>query len=66
MNTNIEHLLPTHFNSYSSDIKSSLMEYLNQLSDVEKKACIIAKEHLGSSFNILKSNGYNHWLKSKK
>lgn len=66
MNVNIEHLLPSHFNSYSPDIKSSLKEYINQLSDVEKKACMIAKEHLGSSFNIIKSNGYNDWLKSKK
>jgi len=62
----MEQLLPSNFNSYSSEIKTSLKEYINQLSDVEKKACMIAKEHLGSSFNILKSNGYNDWLKSKK
>jgi hypothetical protein len=38
-------------------------EYLNQLSIQEKKAFQIAKNHLGSSFHIIKSNGYNEWLK---
>lgn len=38
-------------------------EYLNQLSIQEKKAFQIAKNYLGSSFHIIKSNGYNEWLK---
>ena len=25
----------------------------------------IAKDHLGTSFNLLKSNGYKHWIKNK-
>lgn len=62
----MEQLLPNNFKSYSPEMKSFIMEYLNQLSDIEKKACMIAKDHLGSSFNIVKSNGYNDWLKSKK
>ena len=41
-------------------------EYLNQLSIQEKTAFLIAKNHLGSSFHIGKSNGYNEWLKNKK
>lgn len=40
-------------------------EYWNYLSDQEKKAFIIAKNHLGTSFNIEKSNGFNEWLKNK-
>ena len=39
--------------------------YLAQLSPIEQKALAIAMEHLGSSFNILKSNGYIEWLKSR-
>ena len=41
-------------------------EYMAQLSDIERKACAIAKDHLGSSFNIVKSNGFNDWLNEKK
>lgn len=40
--------------------------YLAQLSPIEQKALAIAMEHLGSSFNILKSNGYVEWMKKKK
>ena len=41
-------------------------EYMNQLTEKERKVLTIAKEHLGSSFNLLKSNGYKRWLKDKK
>jgi hypothetical protein len=40
-------------------------EYISQLSEVEKIAYEIAKEHLGSSFNIKRSNGFKEWLKKK-
>jgi hypothetical protein len=45
--------------------QSNLDKYMSQLSHIEKKAFFIAQEHLGSSFNILKSNGYLDWLKSQ-
>ena len=38
---------------------------MDQLSDIERKACAIAKDHLGSSFNIMKSNGFNDWIKER-
>jgi hypothetical protein len=38
-------------------------EYISQLTEVEKLAYDIAKEHLGSSFNIKRSNGFKEWLK---
>lgn len=66
MEVKIEDLLPENFNTYSLELKSSILEYLKQLSSIEKKACDIAKKHLGSSFNIVKSNGYNDWLSQKK
>lgn len=61
----IQTLLPSNYDKYSADTQKSIMEYITQLSDIERKACFIAKNHLGSSFNIVKSNGYNDWLKSK-
>jgi hypothetical protein len=39
---------------------------MDQLSDIERKACAIAKDHLGSSFNIVKSNGFNDWIKERE
>lgn len=46
--------------------KTLVEEYKNQLSVQEKKAFSIAQNHLGSSFHIEKSNGYNEWLKKIK
>lgn len=57
--------IPEIINSYDEEIKSEIMEYLNQLDKLERKAYLIASEHLGSSFNIYKSNGFKEW-KNKK
>lgn len=43
-----------------------IQKYIKQLSVMEKKALEIAKEDLGSSFNIEKSIGYLSWLKKNK
>ena len=58
--------LPNNFENYDSDTQSSIIEYITHLSDLEKKAYKIAHNHLGSSFNVFKSNGYNEWLKTRK
>ena len=58
--------LPNNFVNYDIELQSSVIEYITQLSDIEKKAYKIAQIHLGSSFNVVKSNGYNTWLKTKK
>ena len=53
----------------SSQSKDTLVqEYTNQLSDLQKKTMNIAQEHLGLSFNIVKSVGFQEYLsqKSKK
>jgi hypothetical protein len=57
--------LPDNFEKYHSDVQASIIEYLYQLNLIDKKAYMIAKDHLGSSFNIIKSNGYCDWQKSK-
>jgi hypothetical protein len=45
------------------DKQSEIYNYLKNMDDMEKKAYLIAKQHLGSSFNICKSNGYKDWKK---
>jgi competence protein ComGC len=41
-------------------------EYLKTLSEKERKAYEIAKDHLGSSFDLVKSNGFLKWKKEKE
>ena len=48
------------------EIQAEIKAYLEQLSTVEKKAYNIAKEHLGSSFHVLRSNGFIDWKKKQK
>jgi len=43
-----------------------LSSYVKSLNDIEKKALEIAKEDLGSSFDLEKSIGYLSWLKKNK
>jgi hypothetical protein len=59
-------LLPSNFEKQAQETQQSVLDYITQLSAIEKKACFIARNHLGSSFNILKSNGYNDWNKSRQ
>jgi len=49
---------------YKKEDQSSISLYLEQLDDKERKACEIAYNHLGSSFNLVKSNGYIKWKKT--
>jgi len=57
--------IPELIKQYDEEKQSLIFEYLNQLDEIERKAYLIAYEHLGSSFNIFKSNGYKEW-KNKK
>lgn len=41
-------------------------QYLNSLTPKERKAYEIAKEHLKTSFDLQKSNGFLEWCKNKK
>jgi|TARA_X000000368_G_scaffold374445_1_gene326129 hypothetical protein len=48
---------------YSQEI---IDKYLETLNDIEKIALQIAKEDLGTSFNIEKSIGFLNWIKKNK
>lgn len=50
--------------NYNEEIQQTILSYLKTFGVVEKKAFIIAKKHLGTSFHILKSTGYQEWKKS--
>jgi|TARA_B110000037_G_scaffold222868_1_gene300117 hypothetical protein len=43
--------------------EEKIQEYIQQLSEKETQALKIAEEHLGSSFNIVKSIGFIKWMK---
>jgi hypothetical protein len=49
----------------SATTNHNIQQYLAQLDDIQKKAHDIAKQHLGTSYNIAKSNGYMDWLKQQ-
>jgi hypothetical protein len=49
--------------NYNEDIQQTIISYLKTFGTVEKKAFVIAKKHLGTSFHILKSTGYQEWKK---
>ena len=46
--------------------KETIRKYLDTLNDIEKIALQIAKEDLGTSFNIEKSIGFLNWIKKNK
>lgn len=49
--------------SLPEERQRDIYSYLSQLSDHEKKAYLIAFQHLGTSFDILRSNGFCEWKK---
>lgn len=58
--------LPNNFEKYDENTQQLLVEYLNHLDTIERQAYTIGKSHLGSSFNVIKSNGFIDWKKNNK
>jgi hypothetical protein len=58
--------LPSQFENYSPTLQQSIVEYIKHLDVIEKQAYKIGKSHLGTSFNVIKSNGYINWKKTQK
>lgn len=58
--------LPSSFEKYDPKVKESVVKYLKHLDKIERQAYTIGKSHLGSSFNIIKSNGFIDWKKNTK
>jgi hypothetical protein len=58
--------LPSLFENYDPILQESIIKYLKHLNKIERQAYTIGKAHLGSSFNIVKSNGFLDWNKNNK
>ena len=54
-------LSPIQSSSNQSSINSLLELYLQSLNEKELRAYMIAKSHLGSSFDLSKSGGFVKW-----
>jgi hypothetical protein len=50
---------------YKTMEQQDIQKYLESLDETQKQACKIAMEHLGSSFHIQRSNGFQEWKKSQ-
>jgi len=57
--------IPENISKYPLEVQGSIIKYIDQLTDKENIAYLIAKEHLGTSFDISKSIGYLTWKKSQ-
>ena len=58
--------LPNQFKNYDETTQTLVINYLKHLDPIERKAYTIGKAHLGSSFNVIKSNGFIDWKKNNK
>jgi hypothetical protein len=57
--------IPDIVYNYPKEKQEEIFNYLQQMDDHHRNAYLIAQKHLGTSFNIYKSNGYKE-LKNKK
>ena len=46
--------------------ETQLAVYYQQLAPFERRTCDIAREHLGSSFDLARSNGFLRWLQKTR
>jgi len=56
-------MLPIPENKANQLNNDKIIAYITQLTETEKQAYMIAYQHLGTSFNILNSNGYKEYMK---
>jgi len=53
--------IPLSVTLYSYQKQKEIHDYLLEMDNHHRKAYLIAYNHLGTSFNILKSNGFKEW-----
>lgn len=46
-----------------NELRETIRSYFKSMSEMQKKSFLIAKDHLGTSFNIFKSNGFVNFEK---
>jgi hypothetical protein len=47
--------------NYPIEVQRDLYGYLSNMNEINRKAYEIAYDHLGTSFNVVRSNGFKHW-----
>ena len=52
-------------NMAHDEMASQLQAYYEQLTPFEQRTCDIARDHLESSFDLARSNGFLRWLSKK-
>ena len=52
--------------AYPLEKQQEIFKYLSEMDEINRQAYNIAFNHLESSFDILRSNGYKEWKNSKK
>ena len=57
--------IPNIVLSYSIEKQREIFEYLSEMHEKERVGYKIAFDHLGSSFNICRSNGFITWKRNK-
>ena len=63
--TTLQLPIPEIVYTYSKEKQQTIFNYLQQMDEHNKKGYVIASNHLGTSFNICKSNGYKEWTNKK-
>jgi len=58
--------IPEEVKTFSYEKQQEVFEYLSEMTIEQKKTYEIAVNHLGTSFNIHRSNGFINWKKNKK
>jgi len=57
--------IPDSIKFHSIEKKREIFEYLSELDEINKVGYKIAFNHLESSFDICRSNGFKEWQHSK-
>jgi hypothetical protein len=61
-----EDIKKVDLSGYTNDEIPKIHKFIASLSSDEKKAMLIAMDHLGSSFDIVRCNHYQTWVKTAK
>jgi len=51
---------------YDEKTQHNIRKWIETLTEIEKTALLIAKNHLETSFNIKKCNGFVNWLEEQE
>ena len=57
---------PKNILNVEINLKKEIIDYFSQFERKDKIAFKVAYEHLGTSFHILRSNGFKEWKKKQK